>query len=93
MGQQLTKAYEIQNIKDFTCRHVNFYECMIPVSFPGIWDLDIKVNVHSVSQVSTVVGQLSLQDVLYSRLKMSDGYPLIGELHQPHALVEVEGNP
>jgi hypothetical protein len=59
-GQQLTKAYKIHNIKSFACCHVNFHECMIPVSFPGIWDLDIKVDVHSVSQVITVVGQLSL---------------------------------
>ena len=91
VGQQVTKAYEIQNIKSFTRRHVNFHECMIPVGFPGIWDLDIKVNVLSVSQANTVVGQLSLRDVMYSRLNMSDGYPLIAELHQPHALVEVEG--
>ena len=59
-GQEKTKAHAINSIKSYTKRHVNFQGNIISAGFPGIWDLDCKVAIHSVSDPGKVIGAMSL---------------------------------
>ena len=55
----------------------------------GIFDVDKKVDVMSVTNPQERVGECSLRDVLY-RLTLSDGSTLVGEVHQAAMMCSVD---
>jgi hypothetical protein len=89
-GDEKSRAYMVSNVKSFTRKHVNYHSSMIFDNIPGIWDLDVKVAIHNVSDSAEIMGLLSLRQVLYKQIKLSDGHSMFGELHQQQALSDVE---
>ena len=85
-----TPSWVIQNIKSFTKHHVNFHASMTAVGFEGIWDLDKEVAIYNVLHPSQIEGWMSLRVVMYSKLKLGDEHPLLAEIHQKHAMGDVE---
>lgn len=62
---------------------------MIPKGIVGIFDVDKKMDVMSVTNPQERVGQCSLRDVLY-KLQLSDGSSLVGEVHQAAVMSAVD---
>ena len=85
-----SRSYHINNVKSFTKRHVNYHAIMTIVVFPGAWDLDRRVPFYNVVQTTEVEGYLSLQGVLYNKLKLMDGHSFIAEIYQQHAMANLE---
>ena len=85
-----TPSWQIQNIKSFTKHHVNFHASMTAVGFDGIWDLDKEVAIYNVTNPLRVEGWMCLRTVMYSKLKLGDGHPLLAEIHQKQAMGDVE---
>ena len=85
-----TPSWMIRNIKSFTRHHVNFHASMTAVGFEGIWDLDREVAIYNVLDPLQIEGWMSLRVVMYSKLKLGDEHPLLAEIHQRHAMGDVE---
>ena len=56
----------------------------------GIWDLDIEVPYYSASNIDEIAGFLSIRQVLYNHVKMSDGHSLFAEIRQQVGMANVE---
>ena len=67
-----------------------YHASMMMVNFDGVWDIDKKVPIYNVVRPTEIEGYLSLRAVFYSQLKLSDGHSFIAEVHQQHAMVDVE---
>ena len=63
---------------------------MMIVNFPGIWDLDKQVPFYNVIRPTEIEGYLTLRAVLYTQMKPSYGHSFISEIHQQHAMADVE---
>ena len=85
-----TRSWQINNVKSYTKRHVNYHASMTTVGFPGVWDLDKEVPFYSVTHPGQIEGYLSLRVVFYKQIKLEDGHSLIAEIHQEHAMADVE---
>ena len=85
-----TRSFHITSVKSYTRRHVNYHASMMMVNFPGIWDLDKQVPFYNVVRTTEVEGFLTLRTVFYTQLKLLDGHSFIAEIHQQHAMADVE---
>ena len=85
-----TRSWQINNVKSYTKRHVNYHASMTTVGFPGVWDLDKEVPFYNVNDPTQIEGYLSLRVVFYKQMKLEDGHSLIAEIHQEHAMADVE---
>ena len=85
-----TRSWQIGNVKSYTKRHVNYHSSMTSVGFPGVWDLDKDIPFYNVAHPEQIEGYLSLRVVFYTQLKLEDGHSLIAEIHQEHAMADVE---
>ena len=56
----------------------------------GIWALDEDVAFYSALDASKIAGFLSLRQILYNHVKMSDGHTMFVELRQNRPLSHVE---
>lgn len=85
-----TRSWQITNVKSYTKRHVNYHASMTSVGFPGVWDLDREIPFYNVAHPEQIEGYLNLRLVFYTQLKLEDGHSLIAEIHQEHAMADVE---
>ena len=82
-------AYTLNANKSYAIRHICYHASMISKGIVGIFDVDKKVDVMSVTSPQERVGECSLRDVLY-RLTLSDGSTLVGEVHQAAMMCAVD---
>ena len=54
----------------------------------GVFDIDKRVDIYSVTDIKEVVGTKNLRSVFYA-MKMFDGIPLIAEIHQADPMMNV----
>jgi hypothetical protein len=85
-----TPSWQIQHLKSFTKHHVNFHASMIEAGFDGIWDLDKAVTIYNVTNQLHLEGYMCLWTIMYTKLKPSDGHPLLTEIHQKQAMGDME---
>ena len=55
----------------------------------GVFDIDKRVDIYSVTDIAEVVGTMNLLSVFYS-MNMLDGNPLIAEIHQAGPMMNVD---
>ena len=55
----------------------------------GVYDIDKRVDIYSVTDIEEVVGTMNLRLVFYA-MKMLDGNPLIAEIHQADPMMNVD---
>ena len=82
-------AYTLNANKSYAIRHICYHASMTSKGIVGIFDVDNKVDVMSVTNPQERVGECSLRDVLY-RLTLSDGSTLVGEVHQAAVMCSVD---
>eukprot|EP00956_Cyclotella_meneghiniana_P043422 scaffold269659_cov166-Cyclotella_meneghiniana.AAC.1 len=56
----------------------------------GILDLDKEVAYYSVTEPDVVAGTMTLRQILYSEIRLSDGYNLFEEIHQADPMCPVD---
>ena len=64
----------INNVKSYVRKHVNFRYSMTTAGLFGMWDLDTDVPFYNISNTDEIAGFLSMRQVLYNHMKMSDGH-------------------
>ena len=62
--------------------YINYHATMIYNGLSGVMDLDWKVAIPLDEDPMVLVGEVSLQDILYEHIKMDNGTPMIAEVHQ-----------
>ena len=82
-------AYTLNANKSYAIRHICYHASMTSKGIVGIFDVDKKIDVMSVTNPQEKVGECNLRDVLY-RLKLSDGSSLVGEVHQAAVMSSVD---
>ena len=55
----------------------------------GVFDIDKRVDIYSVTDIAEVVGTMNLRSVLYA-MNMLDGNPLIAEIHQADPMMNAD---
>ena len=55
----------------------------------GLFDIDKRVDIYSVTDIAEVVGTMDLRSVFYA-MNMLDGNPLIAEIHQADPMMNVD---
>ena len=55
----------------------------------GLFDIDKRVDIHSVTDITEVVGTMNLHLVFYA-MNMLDGNPLIAEINQADPTMNVD---
>ena len=81
-------AYTLNANKSYAIRHICYHASMLSKGVVGIFDVDKKVEIMSVTNLQERVGSCNLRDVLY-KLKLSDGSSLVGEVHQAAVMSRV----
>lgn len=90
VNKDSTTAGEIKRLISISQNHTTFCVTFTMEEIKGIVDLDRAVPFYDEEDPSTEAGKMSLRDVLYSFLKMSDDLPLIAEMHQRGVMGVVE---
>eukprot|EP00956_Cyclotella_meneghiniana_P018468 scaffold30756_cov39-Cyclotella_meneghiniana.AAC.6 len=89
-NQQSVQKVDMAAMASFGRKHTNYQNITRMDGIRGILDLDKEVNYYSVSEPDVVKGTISLRKILYSEIKLSDGYNLFEELHQAHPMAPVD---
>ena len=55
----------------------------------GVFDIDKRVDIYSVTDIAEVVGTMNLRSVFYA-MNILDGNPLIAEIHQADSMMNVD---
>eukprot|EP00956_Cyclotella_meneghiniana_P025889 scaffold54940_cov39-Cyclotella_meneghiniana.AAC.1 len=89
-NQQSVQKVDMAAMASFSRKHTNYQNITRMDGIRGILDLDKEVPYYSVSEPDKVEGTITLRKILYSEIKLSDGYNLFEELHQAHAMAPVD---
>ena len=89
-NQQSVQKVDMAAMASFSRKHTNYQNITRMDGIRGILDLDKEVPYYSVSEPDEVEGTITLRKILYSEIKLSDGYNLFEELHQAHAMAPVD---
>ena len=82
-------AYTLNANESCTIRHICYHASMVSKKIVGIFDVDQKIDIMSVTNPQERLGECNLRDVLY-KLKLSDGSSLVGEVHQAAVMSPVD---
>ena len=55
----------------------------------GVFDIDKRVDIYSVTDIAEVVGTMNLRLVFYA-MNILDGNPLIADIHQEDPMMNVD---
>ena len=83
-GHQLLERYISYCIK-----HIEYNASMTYKGVIGVFDINQRVDIYSVTNIEEVVGTTHLRSVLYA-MNMLDGNPLIAEIHQADPMMNVD---
>jgi hypothetical protein len=74
--------YDMSSVATYARNHVNYQASTTYDGIRGILDLDKAFPIHSVTDSTQVVGNISLRYLLYNHIKTDSGFPLFLEVHQ-----------
>ena len=81
-NQQSAQKVDMAAMVSFSRKHTNYQRVTRLDGIRGILDLDKEVPYYSVSEPDVVAGKMTLRQILYSKICLSNGYNLFEEIHQ-----------
>ena len=85
-----SKPQDITAMTKWVRHHINLHSSFTYAGITGIMGLDTPVEVFSESDPTRVVGEMTLRQVMYNKIKLPDGSSLFGEIHQQNAMMDLE---
>eukprot|EP00956_Cyclotella_meneghiniana_P041431 scaffold226801_cov23-Cyclotella_meneghiniana.AAC.1 len=89
-NQQSAQKVDMAAMASFSRKHTNYQNVTRMDGIRGILDLDKEVPFYSVSEPDVVAGTMTLRQILYSEIRLSDGYNLFEEVHQAEPMCPVD---
>ena len=76
-----TGHHHLDRYRSYCIKHIDFNAIMTYKGVIGVFDIDKRVDIYSVTDIAKVVGTMNLHSVFYA-INMLDGNPLIAEIHR-----------
>ena len=76
-----TGHQRLYRYRSYCIKHIDYNASMTYKGVIGVFDIDKRFDIYSVTDIAEVVGTMNLRSVFYA-MKMLDGNPLIAEIHQ-----------
>ena len=84
-----TGHHQLDRYKSYCIKHIDYNASMTYKGVIGVFDIDKRVDIYSVTDIVEVVGTMNLRSMFYA-MKMLDGNPLIAEIHQADPMMIVD---
>ena len=85
-----TGHQKLDRYRSYCINHIDYNAIMTYKGVIGVFDIDKRVDIYSVTEIAEVVGTMNLRSVFYA-MNMLDGNPLIAEIHQADPMMNVDG--
>ena len=83
-GHQQSDRY-----RSYCIKHIDYNASMTYKGVIGVFYIDKRVDIYSVTDIAEVVGTMDLRSVFYA-MNILDGNPLIAEIHQADPMMNVD---
>ena len=84
-----TGHQQLDRYRSYCIKHIGYNASMTYKGVIGVFDIDKRVDIYSVTDIAEVVGTMNLHSVFYA-MNMLDGNPLITEIHQADPMTNVD---
>ena len=75
--------------RSYCINHIDYNASTTYKGVIGVFDIDKRVDIYSVTDIEEVVGTMNLRSVFYA-MNMLDRNPLIPEIHQADPMMNVD---
>ena len=84
-----TSHQKLDRYRSHCIKHIHYNDSMTYKGVIGVFDIDKRVGIYSVTDIAEVVGTMNLRLVFYA-MNMLDENSLIAEIHQADPMMNVD---
>ena len=83
-----TGHQQLDRYRSYCIKNINYNASMTYKGVIGVFDINKRVDIYSVTDIVEVLGTINLRSVFYA-MNMLDRNPLIAEIHQSDPMMNV----